>query len=228
MAKFALTHVWPLAAATLLVATPALAQVDRSIAEAPLYVPPPVHEHAAPSADRVAWAPGQEEAYARARTAWLVECRRRMAIAYEREDRGIGGGLIGAVFGGLLGNRIAGRHDRTFGTIAGAAVGAVAGAAIDRAEDSGQPAQSDYCESYLDYYSYTGTYQPQAQPEMMMATAPMMHPMHHAAPVTPPQQECKDEVVYEDVEVPVAQPARRVIPRRPAPAKRVTDKRIPL
>jgi uncharacterized protein YcfJ len=225
MPKFAFTHLMPLAVVALVPAAPALAQVDPAMSEAPLYTPPPVHPHAAPAASGIAWAPGQQEAYERARTAWLGECRRRMAMAYEREDRGIGGGLIGAVFGGLLGNRIAGRNDRTFGTIAGAAVGAVAGAAIDRAEGREQPAQSDYCESYLDYHSYAGTYQAQAHPVMMVHAAPMMH---HAAPAAAPQQDCKEEVVYEDVEVPVAQPARRMIPRRPAPAKRVPDKRIPL
>jgi hypothetical protein len=181
--------------------------------------------------DQVAWAPGQREAYERARAGWLGECRRRIAMTYARErDDGIGGGLIGAVFGGLIGNRIAGRRDRTFGTIAGAAVGAVAGAAIDKAESRDRPAESDYCESYLDYYSYTGTYQHQAQsyPVMMVAAAPMHHGMQHAAHGPAPQPECKEEVIYEDVDVPVSQPARRVIPRRPAPVKRVPDKRVPI
>lgn len=221
MSKFAPTHAWPLVAAALLSATPVLAQDNPPMDEAPIYIPPPAHEHAVPAAQGIGWAPGQQEAYARARVAWLGECRRRMAMAYDREDRGIGGGLIGAVFGGLLGNRIAGRHDRAFGTIAGAAVGAVAGAAIDRAEGRAQPGGSDYCESYLDYYSYTGTYQQPSHPMMM-------HPMVHAARGAAPRQDCTEEVVYEDVEVPVTQPARRVIPRRPAPAKRVPDKRIPL
>lgn len=210
-------------AASVVTAMPALAQD----APPPSPLPAPAMADSRPDWNRVNWAPGQREAYQRARIDWLDECHRRMAPAYAERDDGVGGGLIGAVFGGLIGNRLGGRHDRTFGTVAGAAVGAVAGAAIDRAEDRHRPTESDYCESYLDYYSYAGTYQGggygQGQP-MMMAMAPMgghMGHMQHAAHQSPVQPECTEEVVYEDVDVPVSRPARRVIPRRPAPAKRI-------
>lgn len=217
-----------LLAASVVTATPALAQ------NAPPPYPLPAHPMAdsRPDWNRVNWAPGQRESYERARAGWLDECRRRMAPAYAERDDGVGGGLIGALFGGLIGNRLGGRHNRTFGTIAGAAVGGVAGAAIDKAEDRDRPAESGYCESYLDYYSYTGTYQHgghgQGQPVMMMTMAPMGGHMQHAAYQGPAKPECTEEVVYEDVDVPVTQPARRMIPRRPAPTKRMPDKRIPL
>lgn len=178
-------------AAGLLAAVPAVADDTR-----PIYHPPAT-DAASP---RIAWAPGQEEAYYRARGAWLNECRRRMAMAYHRDD-GVGGAVIGGLLGGLAGNRIAGRNNRTFGTIAGAAVGGVAGAMIDKAEDRGRSeGQGDYCESYLDYYSYVGTYQQggygNGQPVMLLIQAtrvqqmPVTHGHHHS---TAPQ--------YEEVEI---------------------------
>ena len=178
-------------AAGLLAAVPTVADDIR-----PIYHPPAA-DAASP---RIAWAPGQEEAYYRARGAWLNECRRRMAMAYHRDD-GVGGAVIGGLLGGLAGNRIAGRNNRTFGTIAGAAVGGVAGAMIDKAEHRGRSEEpSDYCESYLDYYSYVGTYQQggygNGQPVMLLIQAtrvqqmPAPHGHHHAAA---PQ--------YEEVEI---------------------------
>lgn len=154
---------------------------------------------------------------ARAREDWLAECRRR----HEREDRGLGGAAIGGVVGGLLGNRIAGRGDRTVGTIAGAAVGAVAGAAIDRAEDRNRP--RDWCESYLDDY-YARYAQPYGHPGYGQAygyayAVPMM--MVPVAQQVRPKQECREEVTYEYVDVPVRQ--RRI--HRPAP-RPVPDKRV--
>ena len=180
-------------AAGLLAAVPAVADDTR-----PIYHPPAA-DAATP---RIAWAPGQEEAYYRARGAWLNECRRRMAMAYHRDD-GVGGAVIGGLLGGLAGNRIAGRNNRTFGTIAGAAVGGVAGAMIDKAEDRGRSEEpSDYCESYLDYYSYVGTYQQggygNGQPVMLLIQAtPVRYATVRATPSPAP------EPVYEEVEVPV-------------------------
>lgn len=72
-------------------------------------------------------------------------------------------------------------------------------------------AAGDYCDGYLDYYS-------QAEPVMMAPSPPTL-----------PRTECREELVYEYVDVPVR--ARRVIPRRSPPAKRVhpvPGKRLPI
>lgn len=166
---------------------------------------------------------------ARARESWLAECRRNNS----RQDRGLGGAAIGGVLGGILGNRIAGRGDRTVGTIAGAAAGAVAGAAIDRAEDRGRP--RDWCESYLDDY-YARYSQPQGhgypghgQAYGYAYAVPMM--MVPAYQHARPQQECREEVTYEYVDVPVRQRRIHRAPARVVPDKRIRvapSKRVPL
>lgn len=158
------------------------------------------------------------------REAWLDDCRER--ISYHRRDNGLGGAVIGGVAGGLLGNRIAGRGNRTVGTVAGAAVGAVAGAAIDQAEDRGWG--RDDCEAYLDDYYAGGPgyghpgygagygYYGYAVPMVMV-------------PVMIPGKPCVETVTT--TEYVTTRPARRYIPRRPRPDKRIRiapDKRIPL
>jgi hypothetical protein len=181
--------------------------------------PPPPPPGPPPGWQAPAAAPGYGPA-PEARMAWLNECRQRTA----RRDDGIGGAVIGGVVGGIAGNRIAGRHHRTLGTVAGAAVGAVAGAAIDRAEDNGRI--RDECERYFDdYYAYYAAH----------ARAPAYgQPMYGYGCCQPmamlparPAPECREEVRYVTEYVTV--PGRRIIPRRPAPDKRVRivpDKRV--
>ncbi len=53
---------------------------------------------------------------------------------YRCRRDGTAGTIIGAIAGGLLGNEVAGRGDRTEGTIIGGAVGALAGRAIDKSD----------------------------------------------------------------------------------------------
>jgi hypothetical protein len=148
-----------------------------------------------------------------ARAAWLGECRRRIAV----RDDGLGGAVIGGVIGGVAGNRIAGRGHRTVGTIAGAAVGAAAGAAIDQAEDNGRT--RDECEAYLDsYYDYYAHAAPGYGYPGYGYTAGGYGCCGQMAPRREP--ECTETVEYVDEYVP-ARPARRSIPRRHVPDKRI-------
>lgn len=161
---------------------------------------------------------------ARAREDWLAECRRRVSA----RDSGVGGAVIGGLFGGIAGNRIAGRGHRTVGTVTGAAVGAVAGMAIDKAEDRARV--RDECETYLDQY-----YAAYAQPGYAQGYYPAAYAQGCAcarpAAMVPARREpaCTETVEYEYVDVP-ARPARRYIPRRATPDKRIRiapDKRVP-
>lgn len=174
--------------------------------------------------------PGQDRAeWDRAREDWLSECRRNHG-----NGNMVGGAVVGGVVGGLLGNAIAGRGDKTLGTVAGAAAGAVAGGALGHGADNRRA--RDYCESYLERhmaYAQGGYAQPgYGYPAQgyaygyrpMTVMVPVM--MVQAQPAPQPQQrECKETQVIEEW-VPVAGPARRYIPRRPVPAKRVSDKRV--
>ncbi len=179
--------------------------------------------------DRAAW---EEE-----RADWLAECRQRFG------GRGkVAGGVVGGVVGGIAGSAIAGRGHRTIGAVIGGVTGAVAGAALGDASDRSRA--RDYCESYLDRHlasygqSYgssgyanpgQGTYvYPQRQVAYAMQPMMVMVPvaMTTVAAQVVQQQPCT-EVVEEWV--PVARPARRYIPRRIAPSKRVRvypDKRV--
>lgn len=177
--------------------------------------------------DRAAWE--------RARSDWLDECRAN------HRSRGhgntIGGAVVGGLVGGILGNAVAGRGDKTLGTVAGAAVGAVAGGAVGRSADRRHTARAmDYCETYLERHMGQGN--GYAQPGYAYAYQPMtvmipvamtaMQPVAQPAPAEP--RECKETQVIEEW-VPVAGPARRIIPRRPAPARRIyraPDKRVPI
>lgn len=187
---------------------------------APMAMPPMAGHHAQPQYDRAAWE--------RAREDWLTECRRNHG-----NGNMVGGAVVGGVVGGLLGNVIAKRGDKTLGTVAGAAVGAAAGGALGHGADKRRV--RDYCESYLErhmgqgygqaypygYPAYGYAYQP------MTVMVPVM--MVQAAPAPQRQQrECKETQVIEEW-VPVARPARRYIPRRAVPDKRVRivpDKRV--
>jgi len=53
---------------------------------------------------------------------------------YRCRRDGTAGTIIGAIAGGLLGNEVAGRGSRTEGTVIGGAVGALAGRAIDKSD----------------------------------------------------------------------------------------------
>lgn len=152
------------------------------------------------------------------RDEWLRECRRRLS------DNGVGGAVIGGVLGGVAGNVIAGQGSKTLGTIAGAAVGAVAGAAIDKAEDRG-PAR-DRCEAMLDTpaYGYSGY---GAAPYGTMLVPVMMVPVQ-AQTAPEPRPECKETVTTEEFVTYVPRRSRHIPPR--APDKRVRlvpDKRVP-
>ena len=74
----------------------------------------------------------------------------------QRNDRTVGGAVIGAVVGGLLGREVADRGVRGEGTALGAVVGAVAGGAIGnngaRCADVAQGAYDPYSgQSYSEY-----------------------------------------------------------------------------
>lgn len=175
-----------------------------------------------PQYDRAAWE--------QARADWLDECRANRR--HGRRGNAAGGAVVGGVVGGILGNAVAGRGDRTVGTIAGAAVGAVAGGAIGNSADRRRDRYAtDYCESYLARYMSYGYsrsgygYGYGYRPMMVMVPVAMAQPTPQPAPRA---RECTETQVIEEW-VPVAGPARRIIPRRPAPTKRVRvipDKRI--
>ncbi|MFN5084244.1 MAG: glycine zipper 2TM domain-containing protein [Novosphingobium sp.] len=178
-----------------------------------------------PGPDRVAW----EEA----RADWLAECRQRFGGKGK-----VTGGVLGGLVGGVAGSAIAGRGNRTVGAVVGGVAGAVAGAAIGDSSDRRRA--RDYCESYLDRHmasygpGYGGygygyphgqmTYGYAMQPMMVMVPVAMTTV---AAPAAP-RQDCTETEVIEEW-VPVARPAKRYIPRRAVPDKRVRivpDKRI--
>ena len=149
-----------------------------------------------------------------AREDWLAECRRRVA----RRDSGLGGAAVGGLLGGLLGNRVAGRHHRTTGTVVGAVAGAAAGMAIDKAEDRGR--DRDYCEAYLDDY-YARYSQPAYAGHGQTYTWGYAVPMMMVPVARPQRPVCKETVITEEIEEPVA---RRHVhrPRRHI----VRDKRV--
>ncbi|MEQ1541250.1 MAG: glycine zipper 2TM domain-containing protein [Novosphingobium sp.] len=202
---------------------------DMPVVHAP---PPPM---AAPYGQPGAVQPRYDTAaWERAREDWLAECRYN-----NRGRRGntLGGALVGGVVGGLLGNAVAGRGDKTLGTVAGAVAGAAAGGALGNGADRRQERRArDYCESYLERHmgygpagygypaqGYAYAYQPMTVmvPVMTVQVQPVGAP-------APQPRECKETQVIEEW-VPVAAPARRYIPRRPAPDKRVKivpDKRV--
>lgn len=175
--------------------------------------------------DRIAW----DEA----RADWLAECRQR----YGGKGKSTGT-VLGGLIGGTAGSAIAGRGNRVIGAVVGGVAGAVAGSAIGASADRRQA--SDYCESYLDRYlaRYEQTQgqrmAPYGYPQGQLAYA--MQPMMVMVPVamttvaTPvvQRQNCQETEVIEEW-VPVSRPARRYIPRRVVPDKRVRiapDKRI--
>lgn len=170
-----------------------------------------------PGPDLAAW----EEA----RADWLMECRQRFGGAGK-----VTGGVVGGLVGGVAGSAIAGRGNRTVGAVVGGVAGAVAGAAIGDSADRRRA--RDYCESYLDRYmaSYGpgfggyGYGNPHGQlgygyaVQPMMVTVPVA--MHAAVAPAAQQQDCTETEVIEEW-VPVARPAKRTIPRRAAPDKRI-------
>lgn len=196
--------------------------------QAPLPPVPTAYESASmsrPGADRAAW----EEA----RADWLAECRQRFGGSGRTT-----GGVVGGLVGGIAGSAIAGRGNRTVGAVIGGVTGAVAGAALGNAADRRR--SRDYCESYLDRYmaSYSQGYAnngygygyAQGQPVYGYAMQPMMMMvpvMMTTVAVPVAQQQVYTEVIEEWVSV--TRPARRYIPRRAVPDKRVRvypDKRI--
>lgn len=62
------------------------------------------------------------------------ECRTEY-VPVQREQRGMGGSIIGGIAGGILGNQVGGGNGRTVATAAGAIAGAIVG---DRMENNGQ------------------------------------------------------------------------------------------
>lgn len=173
-----------------------------------------------PGPDRVAW----EEA----RADWLAECRQRFS-----GNGRVTGGVVGGLVGGIAGSAIAGRGNRTVGAVV---AGAVAGAAIGDSSDRRHA--RDYCESYLDRYmaSYGQGYGAYGYPHGQLAYGYAMQPMMVMVPVAmttvaapaAPRQDCTETEVIEEW-VPVARPAKRYIPRRVVPDKRVRivpDKRL--
>ncbi|GAA4763722.1 glycine zipper 2TM domain-containing protein [Novosphingobium ginsenosidimutans] len=169
----------------------------------------------------------ERAAWEEARADWLAECRQR----FDGTGK-LTGGVVGGLVGGVAGSAIAGRGNRTLGAVVGGVAGAVAGAAIGDSSDRRRA--GDYCESYLDRYmaSYSSgygsngyghpfgqmTYGYAMQPMMVLVPVAMTSV---AAPVAP-QENCTETEVIEEW-VPAARPAKRYIPRRSLP-----DKRLPL
>lgn len=211
----------------------AIALFSGSAAYAQENLPPPPPAPPADMPDAEMPPPAAPQAYyppeyQQAREEWLAECRRR------HSDNGLGGALIGGAIGGFAGNRIAGKGNRTVGTIAGAAAGAMAGAAIDKAEDSAQA--RDACEDYLAHYSQPMPAYGHGYPAYPGPIYPAYgHPHGHGCcqpaaygyaygpvmmvPVMLPARKCHKKAMTE--EVVEERPARRYIP-----AKRVPDKRV--
>jgi len=169
-------------------------------------------------------------AWEEARADWLTTCRQR----FGGEAKGTGT-VLGGIVGGIAGSAIAGRGNRTAGAVVGGVAGAVAGAAIGDSTDRRRA--SDYCESYLDRYmaSYGQgygahgylqgpvTYGYAMQPMMVMVPVAMVAV---AAPAA--RQDCAETEIVEEW-APVSRSARRYIPRRVIPDKRVLaapDKRV--
>lgn len=206
-----------LLAGSVAVAGPALAHPlpPMNPAEAP--PPPMAAPNGQPHPDVAAWE--------RARMDWLAECRSRHG-----NGNMVGGAVVGGVVGGLLGNAVAGRGDKTLGTVAGAVAGAAAGGAIGHGAD--QRRVRDYCETYLERHmaygqpghGYAGQGYPAYshgyayQPMTVMVPVMMVPAAVQTAPAPP--RECKETQVIEEW-VPVAAPARRLIPRRAVPDKRI-------
>lgn len=180
--------------------------------------------------DRAAW---EED-----RADWLAECRQRYG-----GGRKVAGGVVGGLFDGIAGSAIAGRGHRTIGAVVGGVTGAIAGAAIGDSTDRRRA--RDYCESYLDRYfanynrnygaygAYAGN-QPYGYPQGQLTYGYAMQPMMVLVPVAmtavaaAPQQGRQVVQVIEEW-VTVSRPARRYIPKRATPHKRipvVRDKRI--
>lgn len=185
----------------------------------------------APGAMPSGYAEPDRSEWEQARADWLSECRRRYG-----GKAGVTGGVLGGLVGGVAGSAIAGRGNRTIGAVVGGVAGAVAGTAIGKSTDRRRA--RDYCESYLDQYfaSYGQGYgaygYPQGQTPYGFAMQPvmMMVPVAMTAVAVPaaPRQNCIETQVIEEW-VPVARPARRYIPRRVMPDKRVRvmpDKRV--
>jgi hypothetical protein len=72
------------------------------------------------------------------------------ACAQRRDDRTVGGGLIGALAGAAIGSNIAGRGVRTEGAVLGAVAGGVVGGSIGRS--------TAHCDTVGYYYRYDQTY----------------------------------------------------------------------
>ncbi|PKB14030.1 hypothetical protein B0I00_2658 [Novosphingobium kunmingense] len=144
--------------------------------------------------------PGYDRAaWDQARADWLAECR---------ANRG---------------------GDGRYGKIGEAAVGGVRTAGADRQTER---RRLDWCESYLERhmapgYGYGASPIYGYQPMLVMVPVAMTQaPAAVPAPAAP--RECTETQVIEE-DVPVG-PARRVLPPRPrpAPVKRVPDKRVPI
>lgn len=64
------------------------------------------------------------------------ECRTEY-VTVERQQRGVGGSIIGGVAGGILGSQVGGGNGRTAATAAGAIVGAIVGDRIENRYPAG-------------------------------------------------------------------------------------------
>lgn len=167
------------------------------------------------------------------REQWLADCRalyleRDPGYAVERDEDGkIIGGLLGAVAGGFAGNRIAGRGNRVVGTVIGAGLGGLAGAAIGDAIDGDDepaylydgyyehPAAAGYCEAYLRHYEATGYFA--GSGTMQVVTMVQAAPQMQRVVKRKCAQVCGGALKEEWIDEP-APTARRVIPRKSAPA----------
>jgi uncharacterized protein YcfJ len=95
------------------------------------------------------------------------ECRTEYVQVQQRQERGVGGAIIGGVAGGILGNQVGGGHGRTAATAAGAVVGALVGDRMENNNVSGgtvteQPVQRcrtvDRWETRVNGYAVTYEY----------------------------------------------------------------------
>lgn len=179
---------------------------------------------AGPGADDDGYGSGERAGWEAAKADWLSECRRRYG-----GRGGVTGGVIGGLVGGVAGSAIAGRGNRTVGGIVGGVAGAAAGAAIGSSADRRRA--SDYCSDYLDRhlasYAPGAAYAPafaSVQPGYAYAMQPVMVmvpvSMVPAAPAYAGRQPCTQTEIIEEW-VPATRAARRYVPRRTLPDKRV-------
>jgi uncharacterized protein YcfJ len=122
----------------------------------------------------------------------LQECRTEYVQTPQRQERGMGGSIIGGIAGGILGNQVGGGSGRTAATAVGAITGAIVGDRVEnnnnnvateqpvrrcRTVDNWQPRQNGYAVTY-EYHGRTYTsvmpYDPGERVRLRVSVSPRM------------------------------------------------------